>query len=384
MKVPENISLHTNTENFMQGKVIDSLYENLGNCEEITGEKLCILYLEPRKTSALYKAIELFFEKSKEIYGPNEAHVYHPHCSMTGFFTVNDFSFNESLLNNIPAELSNLYKENFSGKLPSSYQIASLVLFVDEFITRERLSEKVAINPHIVSKIQIAKSDLDENTKKLELILEPPRSIIKLPNFMKMTFKHQSVDLRVLEFIYGKYPKSKLHPLNNVKQSLLKKSNSSVNFIPQNNLNESKNLYVNGIVTDKNMIKDQITLEKKYSLLNTRNSVKNQRNHYHHHHAHKGKIYNPSKNCIVYTNGIHIRNKQVNHISLAYTNKHVKTEKKLSDEELKGLYELADSIIMKNKEAFESVEWDICLYVVNKTQTLEKKHSFNEVYRWRL
>ncbi|KAJ2744972.1 hypothetical protein GGI20_002546 [Coemansia sp. BCRC 34301] len=48
----------------------------------------CIIYLEPRRTSTLYAAIEQFFTMSASLYGPTEAHMYHPHCSMTGFIDI--------------------------------------------------------------------------------------------------------------------------------------------------------------------------------------------------------------------------------------------------------------------------------------------------------
>jgi hypothetical protein len=48
-----------------------------------------ILYLEPSKTSYLFTKLSAFFKASRDIFGPNEAHQYHPHCSMTGFFDVN-------------------------------------------------------------------------------------------------------------------------------------------------------------------------------------------------------------------------------------------------------------------------------------------------------
>ncbi|KAI0224320.1 hypothetical protein L0F63_007371 [Massospora cicadina] len=47
-----------------------------------------ILYLEPSPNSKLAKSILEFYRLSHVKVGPNEAHLYHPHCSMTGFFSL--------------------------------------------------------------------------------------------------------------------------------------------------------------------------------------------------------------------------------------------------------------------------------------------------------
>jgi len=47
-----------------------------------------IIYLEPRKSSCLFKSLTQFFKQSEMLYGFNEAHLYHPHTSMTGFFQL--------------------------------------------------------------------------------------------------------------------------------------------------------------------------------------------------------------------------------------------------------------------------------------------------------
>ncbi|KAJ2708856.1 hypothetical protein H4R19_004542 [Coemansia spiralis] len=48
----------------------------------------CIIYLEPRVGSPLYRAIEGFLRVSAEQLGYTEAHQYHPHSSMTGFIDL--------------------------------------------------------------------------------------------------------------------------------------------------------------------------------------------------------------------------------------------------------------------------------------------------------
>ncbi|KAJ2615274.1 hypothetical protein H4S08_001301 [Coemansia sp. RSA 1365] len=56
----------------------------------VGGTSKCIVYLEPRRSSPLYTAIEKFFRASGEQYGATEAHQYHPHSSMTGFIDMRE------------------------------------------------------------------------------------------------------------------------------------------------------------------------------------------------------------------------------------------------------------------------------------------------------
>ncbi|PIA18350.1 hypothetical protein COEREDRAFT_85327 [Coemansia reversa NRRL 1564] len=56
----------------------------------VGGASKCIVYLEPRRSSPLYMAIEKFFRASGEQYGATEAHQYHPHSSMTGFIDMRE------------------------------------------------------------------------------------------------------------------------------------------------------------------------------------------------------------------------------------------------------------------------------------------------------
>ncbi len=49
-----------------------------------------ILYLEPAKTNPLRLLIEDFFSSTREEIGSNEAQQYHPHCSLTGFFAIDE------------------------------------------------------------------------------------------------------------------------------------------------------------------------------------------------------------------------------------------------------------------------------------------------------
>ncbi|KAJ1819171.1 hypothetical protein LPJ60_003923 [Coemansia sp. RSA 2675] len=68
----------------------------------------CIIYLEPRRTSPLYKAIEEFFAQSALHFGPTEAHMYHPHSSMTGFIDLSQTPNPKHLIASIAAHLDRL------------------------------------------------------------------------------------------------------------------------------------------------------------------------------------------------------------------------------------------------------------------------------------
>ncbi|KAJ1950483.1 hypothetical protein FBU59_000658 [Linderina macrospora] len=64
--------------------------QNLVFWHNTRGPRKVIIYLEPRRNSALYLAIEEFFRASAELVGYTEAHQYHPHSSMTGFIELDD------------------------------------------------------------------------------------------------------------------------------------------------------------------------------------------------------------------------------------------------------------------------------------------------------
>ncbi|KAJ2583202.1 hypothetical protein GGH95_001124, partial [Coemansia sp. RSA 1836] len=82
----------------------------------------CIIYLEPRRTSSLYTAIERFFAVSADRFGPTEAHMYHPHSSMTGFIDIPATSGDGSLglVAEISARLDVLIKDLLSPSLAAA------------------------------------------------------------------------------------------------------------------------------------------------------------------------------------------------------------------------------------------------------------------------
>ncbi|KEP62653.1 UNVERIFIED_CONTAM: hypothetical protein HHA_275450 [Hammondia hammondi] len=49
-----------------------------------------ILYLEPSPSSPLHRVLDDYAKKVAEIWGPDPAHCYPPHCSLSGFFTCTD------------------------------------------------------------------------------------------------------------------------------------------------------------------------------------------------------------------------------------------------------------------------------------------------------
>lgn len=57
----------------------------------------CIIYLEPRQGTWLNLAINEFLTQSDARWGPTEAHMYHPHSSMTGFIQLPDQAAGQAL-----------------------------------------------------------------------------------------------------------------------------------------------------------------------------------------------------------------------------------------------------------------------------------------------
>ncbi|KAJ2556506.1 hypothetical protein EV175_001961 [Coemansia sp. RSA 1933] len=74
------------------GKLLPSPLRTLPFWCGTSGPRKCIIYLEPRRGSPLYTAIEEFLSTSARLIGPTEAHQYHPHSSMTGFIDISDES----------------------------------------------------------------------------------------------------------------------------------------------------------------------------------------------------------------------------------------------------------------------------------------------------
>lgn len=69
-----------------------------------------IVYLEV--TGELRRNIETYLGKTRELYGPTEAHQYHPHCSVTGFF---DWKYEKEKLIDLFQKLVNI-KVNYANK----------------------------------------------------------------------------------------------------------------------------------------------------------------------------------------------------------------------------------------------------------------------------
>ncbi|KAG9296492.1 hypothetical protein G9A89_015084 [Geosiphon pyriformis] len=60
----------------------------------------CVVYLEPSADSRFYQSIDRFFAQTYKLFGPNEAHQYHPHVAMTGFFNLyNDYEDEPQIVN---------------------------------------------------------------------------------------------------------------------------------------------------------------------------------------------------------------------------------------------------------------------------------------------
>ncbi|KAJ1811932.1 hypothetical protein LPJ56_005657, partial [Coemansia sp. RSA 2599] len=117
-----------------------------------SGPRRCIVYLEPRRKTPLYVAIEEFFRQSAEIFGHTEAHQYHPHSSMTGFIDIDD---------------------GMLGPGQSSGQaLVRIAAYLQSLIVRERAAKGFRL-PHVRS-VNTAYDYPHEGTHKIEVKLDTP------------------------------------------------------------------------------------------------------------------------------------------------------------------------------------------------------------------
>jgi len=94
-----------------------------------------ILYLEPKRNSELFLFLQNYLDISRDCISPTEAHQYHPHCSITGFFHTDSLIedvikvIDEYDKSNISIQFGKIeYKEYFkesSLSLSSNYTIDS-------------------------------------------------------------------------------------------------------------------------------------------------------------------------------------------------------------------------------------------------------------------
>ncbi|KAJ2718572.1 hypothetical protein GGI07_005692 [Coemansia sp. Benny D115] len=84
----------------------------------------------------------------------------------------------------------------------------------------------------------------------------------------------------------------------------------------------------------------------------------------------------------------HIRTKRMCHISLAYFNKHVKTDNLMSVEQARLLDDMARDIVYNsgfNVMDMSTNLWDVAFYeLAFKSDVLSVPHKFNQIARWQL
>ncbi|CAG8474841.1 6507_t:CDS:1 [Racocetra fulgida] len=92
----------------------------------------CILYLEPAHSSQFYQSILKFYDQSLKLFGPNNAHQYDPHISMTGFFTLYD---NQKIIND------NINANHDQKECISAYeQLDQIIQFIDNFLHNHKIT----------------------------------------------------------------------------------------------------------------------------------------------------------------------------------------------------------------------------------------------------
>ncbi|KAJ1850790.1 hypothetical protein LPJ73_003280 [Coemansia sp. RSA 2703] len=117
-----------------------------------SGKRRCIVYLEPRRKTPLYSAIEEFFRASAEIFGHTEAHQYHPHSSMTGFIDIDD--------------------ETIGPGQPSGQVLVKIAAYLQNLVSRERSKEGFRVP--CTKSISTAYDYPHDGTHKIEVKLDTP------------------------------------------------------------------------------------------------------------------------------------------------------------------------------------------------------------------
>ncbi|KAJ1721266.1 hypothetical protein LPJ53_004183 [Coemansia erecta] len=123
-----------------------------------SGQRRCIVYLEPRRKTPLYSAIEEFFRASAEVFGHTEAHQYHPHSSMTGFIDIDDGIIG-------------------SGQ-PSGQVLVKIAAYLQTLISRERSKEGFRVP--CTQSVSTAYDYPHEGTHKIEVKLDTPELFRKI------------------------------------------------------------------------------------------------------------------------------------------------------------------------------------------------------------
>ncbi|KAJ1647790.1 hypothetical protein J3B02_000102 [Coemansia erecta] len=190
-----------------------------------SGPRRCIVYLEPRRKTPLYMAIEEFFRVSAEIFGHTEAHQYHPHSSMTGFIDISD---------------------GVLGPGQSSGQaLVRIATYLQSLIVRERATKAFRL-PHVHS-VNTAYDYPHKGTHKIEVKLDTPelfRTIVSgLVDYVpqaKIRSKHIG---HISLAYYNKYVKTEncvtveqAKRLDRLARSIIYSQNDSDTLHPENNL----------------------------------------------------------------------------------------------------------------------------------------------------
>ena len=150
--------------------------------------KRYILYLEPGVENPISTKLSSFMKESKSI-GTNEAQQYHPHCSVTGFFIVDDDSCS--------AVISRLYSKVDEGIRIGSFSI--------EFGEIQAVPSKTEMN--------------SAQSVQLGLITN---GFKELAEYLRVSIKEFGIDIRPKEVDHislayvSNYPPAKKGPLDDI------------------------------------------------------------------------------------------------------------------------------------------------------------------------
>ncbi|KAF0416335.1 hypothetical protein F8M41_007471 [Gigaspora margarita] len=138
----------------------------------------CILYLEPSHSSQFYQSILKFYDQSLKLVGPNNAHQYDPHISMTGFFTLYD---SQRIINNCNIDENHEYISAYK-------KLDQIIQFIDNFLN----------NNHNIT-YPLVKNIIFSNSKNLLIPLQVCQEMLDLVNQLsQLSFDESNSNSNIL------------------------------------------------------------------------------------------------------------------------------------------------------------------------------------------
>ncbi|CAG8461602.1 25697_t:CDS:2 [Dentiscutata erythropus] len=181
----------------------------------------CILYLEPTHSSQFYQSILKFYDQSLKLFGPNNAHQYDPHISMTGFFTLYD---NQRIINgNIDADYEN------SKEYISAYKkLDQIIQFINNFLNNNHNITYPLVKDIIISmsnslliSVQVCQEMLDLVNQLSQLSFDESNSNVLLDNSTKTIIRPKQINHFSLAYSDGLLSKNTMKNLESMANKII-------------------------------------------------------------------------------------------------------------------------------------------------------------------